>query len=182
MQWARIHTMIGLSDRQLFWKANTCTLKRELVETNAYKMQPTVSEGVVVDGHGHHTALHFGVKAKENQDKVHTLYWLSKLHKNHIKLDLLLILVLVWQQNFLSKLLTSWHTAVKNMLSSTVKRHMRYPVKIYFRKCGEILDKFKARDFNATSLFTYDFSTLNITLPHNLISNLQWRRLSLPYM
>ena len=24
MQWARIHTMIGLSDRQLFWKANTC--------------------------------------------------------------------------------------------------------------------------------------------------------------
>ena len=25
MQWARIHTMIGLNDRQLFWKANTCS-------------------------------------------------------------------------------------------------------------------------------------------------------------
>ena len=32
------------------------------------------------DEHGYHTALHFGVKAKENQDKVTTLYWLPKLH------------------------------------------------------------------------------------------------------
>ena len=39
---------------------------------------------------GCHTALHFG--AKENQDKVPTLYWLPKLHKNPIKQGLLLIL------------------------------------------------------------------------------------------
>ena len=52
------------------------TLKRELVNTNAYKLQPSLSERVVDDGHSCHTALHFGVKAKENQDKVHTLYWL----------------------------------------------------------------------------------------------------------
>ena len=32
----------------------------------------------------------------------------------------------------LSKLLTSCLTAVKNMLSSTMKRYMRDPVKIYF--------------------------------------------------
>ena len=48
------------------------TLKRELVDTNAYKLQPSLSERVIVDGHGCHTALHFGVKAKENQDKVPT--------------------------------------------------------------------------------------------------------------
>ena len=36
---------------------------------------------------------------------------------------------------------------------------------------GEILDKPKARDFNATSLSTYDFSTLYTTLPHNLIKD-----------
>ena len=30
------------------------------------------------------------------------------------------------------------------------------------------MDKLKARDFNATSLSTYDFSTLYTTLPHNL--------------
>ena len=39
------------------------------------------------------------------------------------------------------------------------------------KKSGEILDKLKARDFNATSLSTYDFSTLYTTLPHNLIKN-----------
>ena len=76
------------------------TLKRELVDTNAYKLQPSLSERVVVDGHGCHLAPHFGVKAKENQNKVPTLYWLPKLHKNPIKQDLLLILVLVRPQKF----------------------------------------------------------------------------------
>ena len=33
------------------------------------------------------------------------------------------------------------------------------------------MDKLKARDFNATSLSTYDFSTLYTTLPHNLIKD-----------
>ena len=42
------------------------TLKRELVDTNAYKLQPSLSERVIVDRHGCHTAVHFGVKAKEN--------------------------------------------------------------------------------------------------------------------
>ena len=42
-----------------------------------------------------HTALHFGVKAKENQDKVPMLY-LNSI-KNPIKQNLLLILVLVRQ-------------------------------------------------------------------------------------
>ena len=34
-----------------------------------------------VDGHGCHTTLNFGVKAKDDKDKVPTLYWLPKLHK-----------------------------------------------------------------------------------------------------
>ena len=36
---------------------------------------------------------------------------------------------------------------------------------------GEILHKLKARDFNATSLSTYNFSILYTTLPHNLIKD-----------
>ena len=44
---------------------------------------------------------------------------------------------------------------------------MRDPVKINFGLL-KILDKLKARDFNATNLSTYDFSTLYTTLPHNL--------------
>ena len=56
---------------------------------------------MIVDGHGCLIALNFGVKAKENQDKVPTLYWLPKLHKTPIKQYVLLILGLVRQQNLL---------------------------------------------------------------------------------
>ena len=83
---------------------------------------------MIVDGHGCHTALHLGVKAKENQDRVPTLYWLPKLHKNPIKQDVLLILVLVRQQNFLNCLPRVLHL-LKNMLLNIVKRYMRDPVK-----------------------------------------------------
>ena len=74
----------------------------------------------------------------------------------------------------LSKLLTSCLTAVK-------KHVIKYCEKVYERSgknlfwpiknSGEILDKLKARDFNATSLSTYDFYTLYTTLPHNLIKD-----------
>ena len=69
----------------VWWLYYINTLKRELVETNAYKLQSSLSERVIVDGHGCHIAPNFDDKAKENQDKVPTLYWLPKLHRNHIK-------------------------------------------------------------------------------------------------
>ena len=72
----------------------------------------------------------------------------------------------------LSKLLTSCLTAVKNHV-------IRYCEKVYERSgknlfwsiknSGEVLNKLKSRGFRATSLSTYDFSTLYTTLPHNLI-------------
>ena len=37
------------------------------------------------------------------------------------------------------------------------------------KNSGEVLDLPKCRDFNATSLSTYNFSTLYTTLPHTLI-------------
>ena len=149
------------------------TLKRELVDTNAYKLQPTLSERVIVDGHGCHTAIQFGVKAKENQDKVPTLYWLPKLHKKTYKARFIANSSSCTTTE-LSKLLTSCLTAVKNMLSNIVKRYMKRSGKNLFwsiKNSGEISDKLKARDFNATSLSTYDFSTLYTSLPHNLIKD-----------
>ena len=85
---------------------------------------------MIVDGHGCDTALHFGGKAKENQNKVPTLYWLPKL-KKHYKARLIANSS-SHMTTELSKLLTSCLTVVKNMLSSTVKRYMRDPVKTYF--------------------------------------------------
>ena len=88
---------------------------------------------MVVNGHGCHTALHFGVKAIENQDRVPTFYcsWLLKLYKNPYKARFIANSSSCMTIE-LSKLLTSCLTAVKNMLSSTVKRYMRDPVNIYF--------------------------------------------------
>ena len=42
----------------------------------------SLSKKVVVDVYGCHPVLNAGVKAREIQDKVPTLYWLPKLHKN----------------------------------------------------------------------------------------------------
>ena len=69
--------------------------------------------------------------------------------------------------------MTSCLTAAKDMFSSTVKRYMRFGKNLFWsiKNSGEILDKFKARDFNVTSLSTYDFSTLYTTLPHHLIKD-----------
>ena len=79
------------------------TLRRVFIDTNAYKLQDSLCERVVANVNGCHTALHFGVKAKENQDKVTTFQTrLHNLHKIHIKHDLSLIIVHVRQQNFLN--------------------------------------------------------------------------------
>ena len=109
--------------------------------------------------------------------------------KHRIKHDLLQTQVLVLQ---LSKLLTSCLTAVKNHV-------IRYCEKVYERSgknlfwsiknSGEVLNRLKSRGFRATSLSTYDFSTLYTTLPHNLIKEklinlIEWtfKREGLPYI
>ena len=60
------------------------------------------------------------------------------------------------------------------MLSSTVKKVYERSGKNLFwsiKNSGEILDKLKARDFNAISLSSYNFSTLYTTLTYNLIKD-----------
>ena len=74
----------------------------------------------------------------------------------------------------LSKLLTSCLPAVKKHVIKYCEKVKERSGKNLFwsiKNSGEILDKLKARDFNATSLSTYDFSTLYTTLPHNLIKD-----------
>ena len=52
------------------------------------------------------------------------------------------------------------------MLSSTVKRYERCSNNLFLsiKKSGEICDNLKVRDYKATSLATYDFSTHYTTL------------------
>ena len=99
------------------------------------------------------------------------MYWLPKLHKTPHKARFIANSSSCTTTE-LSKLLTSCLTAVKNHV-------IRYCEKVYERSgknlfwsiknSGEVLNKLKSRGFRATSLSTYDFSTLYTTLPHNLI-------------
>ena len=146
-------------------------LKRELVDTNAYKLQPSLSERVIVDGHGCHTALKFRVKARENKDKVPTLYWLPKLHKKTYKARFIANSSSCTTTE-LSILLNLCHTAVKKHVIKYCEKVCERSGKNLFwsiKNSRVILDKIKARDLNATSVSTYDFSSLYTTLHHNLI-------------
>ena len=59
----------------------------------------------------------------------------------------------------------------KTMSLNIAQQFMKGMVKIFWsiKISGEILNKFKSRCFLASSLSTYDFPTLDTTLPHNLI-------------
>ena len=89
--------------------------------------------------------------------------------KKPLKQDLLLIIVLVRQQNFLSYY-PHVLQLLKNMLLSTVTKNTK---NLFWsiKNSGEVLDKLEASDFNATSLSTYEFSTLYTTLPNNLLKD-----------
>ena len=101
------------------------TLKRELVDTYVYKLQPSLSDRVIVDGHGCHTALHLGVKAEENQDKVPMLYWLPKLHKKPYKARFI--------ANS-SSCMTAEHSKLLTLCLTAVKIHViKYCEKVYER-------------------------------------------------
>ena len=117
-----------------------------------------MSERVVVSGHGCHTTLNFGVKAKKN--KTRFLRYDGYLNDIKIYKARFLLTLVLFLTTELSKLLTFCLMAFN--------RHViQYRKKVYERSgknliwsiksSGEALDKLKASDFNTTSLSTYDF-------------------------
>ena len=83
-----------------------------------------MSVRLAVNGHGCHTALHLGVKAKGNQEnqgrvpKLHTKPYKARFIANSSSCT----------TTERSKLSVTCLTAVKNVLLSTVKRYMKDPV------------------------------------------------------
>ena len=69
----------------------------------------------------------------------------------------------------LSKLTLCLTAVKKHVIKYCEKVYERSGINLFWsiKNSGEILDKLKARDFNAISLSSYDFSTLYTTLPHN---------------
>ena len=75
-------------------------LKREIVDTNAYKLQASLSERIVVNEHGCHTHYIWVSKLKKTKTKILRCIGYLNSIKIPIKQDFLLILVLLRQQNF----------------------------------------------------------------------------------
>ena len=74
----------------------------------------------------------------------------------------------------MSKVLTSCLTAIKNhWIKYREKTYEREGINYFWsiKNSTEILNKLKTKGFQASTISTYDFSTLYTTLPHNLIRN-----------
>ena len=113
------------------------------------------------------------VNVKERQDKLPTIRCIGYLSvtKDRKKPDSLPSLALALQQNCLNYHLLA--SLLSNLVSlGTMRQCVKGQGKLCFGLL-EILARylviFKSRGFRATSLSTYDFSTLYTSLPHNLI-------------
>ena len=149
---------------------NINTLKQELNGTKAYE-ETSIDEKSVVYSHSNEMPNKFAVDVKERQDRLPTIYWLPKLDKRPYKARFIANSSSCITTE-LSKLLTSFLIAIKAKVIKycvTVYersgKNMFLPIKI----SGEVLSKLKDIGYQATSLSTYDFSTLYTTSPHNLI-------------
>ena len=148
------------------------TLKQELKGTKAYE-ETSTDEKSVVNSHSNNLPYKFAVNVKESQDKLPTMYWLPKLHKRPYKARFIANSSSCTTTE-LSKLLTSCLTAIKaKVIKYCETVYERSGKNLYWsiKNSGEVLSKLKDRGFQATSLSTYDFSTLYTTLPHNLIKD-----------
>ena len=134
------------------------TLIQELGSTKTYE-RISIDERSVVNTHSIDITAKFAVSIKEKQSRLPTLYWLPKLHKRPYKARFIAnsssCITTV-----LSKLLTSCLTAVKT-------HWIRYFDIVYERdginyfwsikNSNEILYKFKSKNFQASTLSSYDF-------------------------
>ena len=99
------------------------------------------------------------------------MYWLPKLHKRLYKARFIANSSSCITTE-LSKLLTSCLTAIKSHVIRYCETVCGTSGKNWFwsvKNSGGVLGELGCRGFLATSLSTYDFSTLYTTLPHNLI-------------
>ena len=133
----------------------------------------STAEKSVVKKHCNDIATKFTVGITESQEKLPTFYWLPKLHKRHYKARFIANSSSCTTTS-LSKVLTSCLTAIKNhWIKNCEKTYEREGINYFWsiKNSTEILNKLKTKDFQATIISTYDFSTLYTTLPHNLIRN-----------
>ena len=133
----------------------------------------STDEKSVVNKHCSDTVTKFVVGITESQEKLPTFYWLPKLHKRPYKARFIANSS-PCSTTSLSKVLTSCLTAIKNhWIKYCEKTYEREGINYFWsiKYSTEILNKLKAKGFQASTISTYDFSTLYTTLSHNFIRN-----------
>ena len=112
------------------------------------------------------------------------MYWLPKFHKRPYKARFIANSSSCNTAE-LSKLLTSSLTAVKNHVIRYCENVYERSAKNLFwsiKNSGEVINELQSKGFGATSLSTYDFSTLYTTLSRNLIKEKLFKREGSPYI
>ena len=96
------------------------------------------------------------------------MYWLPKLHKRPYKARFIANSSSCTTFKIIN-LLSHCHQAKVIKYCETVYERSGKNMFWHIKNSGEVLSKLKDIGYQATSLSTYDFSTLYTTLPHNLI-------------
>ena len=158
----------------MLWSFEKCyyinTLKQEFSTAKTYEHN-RLDETSVVDKHRCHMTAKFGVFVDEDHSKLPTLYRLPKLHKRPYK-SRFIANSIPCTTTELSILLTSCLTVIKNhIIKYCTTVYERNGKKLFWsiKNSAEVHNKLSSKSFLASSLSSYDFSTLYTTLFHNLI-------------
>ncbi|MDA3086495.1 hypothetical protein OFO27_08180, partial [Campylobacter sp. CS_ED1] len=146
-------------------------LRKEILSTKTYNSTDLTEEDIIkchID-----TCGKFDVKLETTVQQIPTIYWIPKLHKSPYKSRFIANSVSCTTKQ-LSILLTSCLTLIKShwkTYSDSVYQNSGINLFWSIKNSGEFLTKLERKEFAASSVSTYDFSTLYTSLPHNLIKD-----------
>ena len=134
----------------------------------------STDEKSVVNKHCSDIVTKFAVGITESQEKLPTFYWLPILHKQPYKARFIANSSSCTTTS-LSKVLTSCLTAIKNhWIKYCEKTYEKEGINYFWsiKNSTENLDKLKTKGFQASTISTYDFSTLYTNLIRNQLVDL----------
>lgn len=146
-------------------------MKQEINNTKSY-ISVAADEKTIVSEH-FKKCEQLRADVKITQNKLPTMYWLPKLHKKPYKARFIANSSSCTTTK-LSILLTSCLTKIKEHVKFYCdKAYENSGINLFWsiKNSAEVLDKLKNKRFLASTVSTYDFSTLYTTLPHNLIKD-----------
>ena len=142
-------------------------MKGELNSTSTYAPAQLTKDQLLV----HHINTLTKIDVKIDKCELPTFYWLPKLHKRPYK-SRYISNSSHYSTTILSKHITSALTAVKDHVikySATAFSNSNVNYFWSIKNSSEVIEKLRLRNFRGSQVSSFDFSTLYISLPHDLI-------------